>query len=322
MQPPKLLQRINKTTAVCCATIFFSIIILLFFSSSNVRNDIRLIRRLQFTNTDRLSVCKQHGYLILLSGHLARALVVDANTGVVLAHLEKSEPQSANGSQFKEPYGIACDEAHNRILVSDSGHLQIKVFNIDNFALIQTVNTQARLTAIAVDTAHNHVFAIGDNVVNILDPDSLLSSAPSFGRGSDTAVSNNFPTLVDLAVDERNGHLLVDDYGDSVVTVYDLDKLTPLGTIGRYLYNGTDNLHLNENTSVAVDAKGRNIFIADLANHRVQVFDAITLNYTMTIRSKYILVPGQIIIYKDMLFIKDYDPENGVDHINVFAQPN
>jgi len=95
--------------------------------------------------------------------------------------------------------------------------------------------------------------------------------------------NTHFSTVAAGTVDTVNGHLLVADTANSRVQVIDTASLAVVATLGVSGVPGSDNGHFNQPSSVGFDAATGRIFVADLANQRVQIFDAKSLAYLATL---------------------------------------
>jgi DNA-binding beta-propeller fold protein YncE len=98
--------------------------------------------------------------------------------------------------------------------------------------------------------------------------------------GSDASHFNN---PFGGSVDTVHGHYFVADVMNQRVQVYSTSTLQLVDTIGVTGVRGTDNEHFNEPGDVGFSERENRLFIPDVMNQRVQVFDAGTLAYVATI---------------------------------------
>ncbi len=145
--------------------------------------------------------------------------------------------------RFNQPYGIAFDNAGN-IYISDSGNHRIQVFNSSG------------------------VYSTTIGVTGVPGLDNVHFNSPRH-----------------IAVDSNN-RLYVADANNHRVQIFNVSNIlaiTHLATIGVSGESGSDNAHFNSPQGVAVDVTRGWIYVADLFNGRVQVFDYATRGYLRTL---------------------------------------
>ena len=99
-------------------------------------------------------------------------------------------------------------------------------------------------------------------------------------QGSDNA---HFNLPQHLAVDTRNGHLLIADSANDRVQVYDAASAAYVATIGQTDNPGSGNGNFQLPVAVAVDAARNHILVVDRNGVRVQIFDATSFAYVETL---------------------------------------
>ena len=257
-----------------------------------------------------MSVCDKHGYILSIISRPPQALVIRADTGDVIAAIGRPDRPGDDNEHFREPVGIACDEGRNRIIVSDSWNYRLQLFDLDSFRLLESIKTSYQPGHLAIDQLHNRIFLVGGGKINILTADTLLPAEPP----NDIAVA-----AYDVSLNDNGGKLLVADYADSAVIIYDLGTLSQIHVIGSPLQTGLDNEHFNGVTGVTVDVLAKNILVADQENHRIQVFSAVNYEYISTIDGQNVLLPRSVVAYDGKIFISDTDRQAGFRCIRRFG---
>lgn len=136
---------------------------------------------------------------------------------------------------------------------------------------------------IAIDSSNNVYVADRNNHrVQIFDNSGtyLATIGETAVSGSDNA---HFNSLVLLAIDS-NDQLYVADRWNHRIQIFDVSDpgaVAYVATLGVTGVAGTDNAHFNE--PLGVTAVNGKIYVADLVNHRVQIFNAATYAYLATI---------------------------------------
>jgi sugar lactone lactonase YvrE len=137
---------------------------------------------------------------------------------------------------------------------------------------------------IAIDSANNiYISDAGNHRVQIFDDDgnyqATIGQSGVSGSGNDQLDSPRR-----LIVDGTT--LYIVDSGNQRVQVFDVSNfasITYLDTLGVTGVSGSDNDHFDWPVGVAVG--NGYIYVADLHNHRIQIFDAATRNYQATLGS-------------------------------------
>jgi len=91
----------------------------------------------------------------------------------------------------------------------------------------------------------------------------------------EAAITQGLVTPTGMAIDNENRFLYVADLGQDQVLVFDADTLEPLRKIGTPNTGHQSNKlgDFSKPSSVAVDKEG-NVYVTDMLNYRVEVFDA------------------------------------------------
>jgi hypothetical protein len=193
-----------------------------------------------------------------------------------------------DNAHFNNPYGVTVN-ATGHVYVVDTGNHRVQVFNSDG-TYQNTIGTTGASGAdnahfntpygVAVNaTGHVYVADTGNRRVQVFDSAGTYQYTIGTTRvaGTDSA---HFNTPVGVAVN-ATGHVFVTDYGNHRVQVFD-SAGTYQYTIGMTGVSGTDNFHFYCPFGVAVNNATGYIYVTDVGNHRVQVFDSAgTYQYTI-----------------------------------------
>lgn len=113
----------------------------------------------------------------------------------------------------------------------------------------------------------------------------FYSYQQTLGQTLDPGVSNSqfaSESGYAAALDPANNHLIIVDLFNQREQIFDAESLGYVATLGVTGVSGSDNEHFNEPGFAAVDAAGGRIFVPDIQNQRVQIFNAKTLAYAGT----------------------------------------
>jgi len=170
---------------------------------------------------------------------------------------------------FGEPHGMAVD-SKGKLYVAD-GKVGA-VFIIDP----ETKETQM------IKNGKDAGFVL-INGIAIDDSDRLFVSDAQAHRilvfdknhKGEAAITQGLVTPVGMAIDNENRFLYVADLGQDQILVFDADTLEPIRRIGtpNTGHQSTAQGDFSKPSSVAVDQDG-NVYVADMLNYRVEVFDA------------------------------------------------
>jgi hypothetical protein len=139
--------------------------------------------------------------------------------------------------------------------------------------------------AAVVDSVHGHLFiadAAGQRV-QILDTASLSVIATLGVSGIAGSDGAHFNQPGGVGFDAATDRIFVADTGNQRIQIFDAASFAYRSTLGITGVAGTDNAHFNAPTSAAINPVAHQLYIAELGNDRVQIFDAGTLAYIATL---------------------------------------
>jgi NHL repeat len=172
-----------------------------------------------------------------------RVQAFDTNSLTVVATLGVTGATGTDNDHFNEPSDVGFDPGSNRIFVADGGNQRIQVFDAKSFAYVATIG----VTGIA---------------------------------GSD---NGHFANPGSSRVNTRAGQVLIADFSNDRVQIFDAKTLAYIATLGTSGVPGSDNAHLSEPVVADVNAATNQIMVADSENDRVQFFDAGSFAYVSTL---------------------------------------
>ncbi|MEI9982556.1 MAG: IPT/TIG domain-containing protein [Aliidongia sp.] len=242
-----------------------------------------------------------NGHLLIADTGNQRVQVLDTGTLALVATLGTPGAAGSDNAHFDDPAGVNFDAGSDRIFVADSGNDRIQVFDAKSFAYVATLGPSsagdARMAAAAgtgfstpvgvqvnAATGQLYVADTGNQRVQIFDAATLayVGTLGSTGvAGSDAA---HFNAPKDAAVNPTANEILVADSGNGRVQRFDAATLAYKGTIGGAGLSVSSNDDLGTPVSVSYDSVSNLILVGDDgAAQRVQVFDALSYSYVLTL---------------------------------------
>lgn len=190
-----------------------------------------------------------------------RVQIIDSSTLAEIAIIGTTGQIGSDNAHFWYPDGIAFDPATNRIFVSDEKNDRVQVFDGTSYAYVAT---------------------IGETEVNNGDNSHLGAPAA-------------------LDIDTSTGRLLIADFGNGRVQVYDTANLTYQATIKTLIAPNTQSAPRD----VRVDQATGQIWVADEQIESVEIFDGTSYAYQTSLVSPF----GQDFHY---VYNVSYDPGQNV----------
>lgn len=205
----------------------------------------------------------KEGRIFVTDSQGDRVVVFDKDYKIE-SYLEPEEP-------FKQPSGIAANEATNRLYVTDTHKHDITVFELDSLKYLKTIGKRGSEEGefnfpSHITTDHDGNLYVVDTMnarVQIFDPDGNFLSA--FGQFGDAP--GMFARPKGIAVDSE-GHIYVVDAAFNNVQIFDREGQVLLAFAG--FGGGRGELILP--AGMAIDDKDF-IYVVDQWNERVQVFE-------------------------------------------------
>jgi len=226
-----------------------------------------------------------HDRILVADAQNERVQIFDAATLAYVATIGTTGMQQTTNAGFHLPTGVAYDPVNNQILVADQDNDRVQVFDGSSFAYVATIGqTGVSETGpgvfsfpagIDVDTVNNHILVADQNnsQVQILESGTFTFVGVIGDPGGNPGTGNTqFNQPNDVAFDAVNHRILVADFNNARVQIYDAASFGYLGTIGETGTPGSTNAELDGPASVAIDKVNGQVFVVDSDNQRVQVF--------------------------------------------------
>lgn len=207
----------------------------------------------------------QYDQLDKLVKEANRILAELAQKGVVLSEGQVGRQGSAEG-EFNGPRGLAVDRRANRVFVADSSNSRVQVFDAQ-LRLSRTIVTESvQPWGIALSPKGNlYVTVPNRDKVQVYDADSGAFIREWGVRGTAPA---NLCSPQGIAVDQSSGNVLIADFSNCCVKVFDEQGafIRSIGSKGHKIgqFSGP--------TGVAVSERHGHIVVTDCNSNRVLVF--------------------------------------------------
>jgi hypothetical protein len=230
-----------------------------------------------------------------------RVEVLNAQTLATVAIIGTTGVAGSDNAHLNDPTGVAFDSATDQIFVADTGNNRIQVFNAATFAYVETIGAQltsdGKLVAAAgnttftapggmhVDSATGRLYVAdtGNQRVQIFDTATLAYVGTLGTSGVSGSDNTHFNAPKDVVVNTAAGEILVADSGNSRVQRFDAVTLAYKGTIGGPGLNVGNSDYLGTPSAIAYDALSNLVLVADSTEERVEVFDALSYTYVLTL---------------------------------------
>ena len=226
--------------------------------------------------------------------------VLNAQTLATVATLGVTGVSGSDNAHFNDPTGVAFDAGTDQVFVSDTGNDRIQVFNAATFAYVATIGVTGGSSArpatigntsfnapggmqVNAATGQLYVADTGNQRVQIFSTSTMAYVATlgtSGAAGSDNA---HFNAPKDAVVNAAANEILVADSANSRVQRFDATSLAYKGTIGGAGLGIGNSDYVGSPAAVAYDAQSNLVLIADPAEQRVEVFDALSYTYVLTL---------------------------------------
>jgi DNA-binding beta-propeller fold protein YncE len=224
---------------------------------------------------------------------------------------------STTAHGMNQPIGLAVNNAGTRLYVADFGNNRVLVFDVtpgvltdgkdasnvigqQNFTSAVATTTQTGLKnpqGVVFDEAHSRLF-VSDNTNNrilIYDTSSGISNGMAaahvlgqntFSTATASTTASSLITPYNPVYDSTNDRLIVSDFGNNRVLVYNTatitDGQTAVSVLGQSSFTAsstaTTQTGMNGPDGAAFDSDGNLLFVSDYANNRVLVYDISTIS--------------------------------------------
>jgi DNA-binding beta-propeller fold protein YncE len=177
--------------------------------------------------------------------------------GTTVSYNRSGPNNNINALGLNTPQATAVDSLHHRLFLADLGNNRVLVFNLDS---------------------SNHLI---DRI-----PDYVLGQNNFYSNSNNGAIDSqsgiNGP--VDLAVDEANNRLFVDEYAGNRVKIFDISNITngeaATNVIGQADFTsagaGNTQTKLNMPYGMTYDSVNSRLFVSEYNGNRVKVFNVAT----------------------------------------------
>jgi len=188
--------------------------------------------------------------------------------------VSKFGKQGNQPGQFKNPFGVAIDHDHDRILVTDTGNHRVQSWSLSEQSFLSCVGHHGSRDlefkyprGIAVDKHHRRIIIVdtGNNRLVFL---SSIDLSLLFSIGREGSQPGEFLRPSGIAVDDDRHRIIVCDASNhrvQVLSSIDGSFLFEFGSLGNQPGQ------LDHPRGVCIDNQGR-IIVADSNNHRLQSF--------------------------------------------------
>jgi len=176
--------------------------------------------------------------------------------------------------QFMDPWGLAIDHDHDRILISDSSNNQVQSWSLSEQSFLSCIGHQGsgdlefhNPRGIAIDKHHHRIVIVDRNNHRLVFLSSIdLSFLFAIGRQGSRPGEFEYPSSI--AIDhDRHRIIVIDTFNDRVQVLSSIDGsfLLEFGS------KGNQPGQLMHPLGVCIDNQGR-IIVADNCNNRLQSF--------------------------------------------------
>jgi YVTN family beta-propeller protein len=236
------------------------------------------------------------GHLFVADTGNDRVQVIDTGTLAVVATIGVPGVSGADNAHLDQPGSVGFDAASGRILVADSGNQRLQLFDAKSFAYVATLGVTGvagadnahfnRPASASINAAAHQLYIAdtGNHRVQIFDAGTLAYVATLGAAGVSGSDNAHFDQPGDAELDPSTNQILVADSGNARIQLFDAGSLAYAATLGGAGGNPEDDSHFALPRTAAFDPSTNLILVADAgANSRVQVFDAMTYGYVLTL---------------------------------------
>ena len=225
-----------------------------------------------------------------------RIQVLDSSALTVLGTIGVSGVSGSDNAHLNQPGGVAFDALIDHLFVADTGNDRIQVFDAKSFAYVATIGVTGvtgtdnvhfnQPSSAQVNPANGQLYVAdsGNHRVQIFDAPSL-GYVGTIGAPGVTGTDNgHFNLPRDAELNPSVGQIMVADSGNSRVQLFDAKTFNYAGTIGGSGLSPALNTYVGTPVTAAFDPATNLVLVADAGgDDRVEVFDALSYNYVLTI---------------------------------------
>jgi DNA-binding beta-propeller fold protein YncE len=225
-----------------------------------------------------------------------RVQVLDSSALTVLATIGVSGVSGSDNAHLNQPGGVAFDATVDHLYVADTGNDRIQVFDATSFAYLATIGVNGvagtdnvhfnQPTSVQVNASNHQLYIAdsGNHRVQIFDAPSI-GYVGTIGASGVTGTDNgHFNLPRDAELNPSVGQIMVADSGNSRVQLFDAKTFNYAGTIGGSGLSPALNTYVGTPVTAAFDPGTNLVLVADAGgDDRVEVFDALSYNYVLTI---------------------------------------
>lgn len=249
-----------------------------------------------FNNPSSGVVDSVNGHYFVADVLNQRVQVFDTNSLAVVATLGVTGVTGADNAHFNAPADIGFDPGTSRIFVADDGNQRIQVFDAKSFTYVATIGVTgvagtdnshfSNPSSARVNTRASQLYVadFSNDRVQIFDTGTLAYVATlgtSGVAGSDNAHLNE---PGDAEFDAATNQIIVADALNDRVQFFDATSFAYVSTLGGPGLNHSDNSHFEATLAASYDPSTNVLVVSDGgSNERVQVYDALTNGYVMTL---------------------------------------
>jgi len=221
---------------------------------------------------------------LVFDHHRGLLLVVDADNDRVqvfscddddgFSFVSKFGKEGRQPGQLNEPWDLAIDHDHDRILIADSGAARIKLWSLSEQSFLSCIGHRGsgdlefdHPRGIAIDKHHRRII-IADTGNNRLVFLSSIDLSFLFSVGKRGSQPGEFSHPRGIAIDHDRHRIIVSDTFNNRVQVLSLIDGSFLFEFGS---QGNQPCQFNYPQGLCIDNQGR-IIVADYTNNRLQSF--------------------------------------------------
>jgi large repetitive protein len=225
-----------------------------------------------------------------------RVQVLDAGSLAVVATLGTAGAAGSDNAHLDAPQGVGFDPATGHVLVADSGNDRIQVFDAKSFGYVATLGVAGTAgtdnghfnlpSTVHLNPASRELYIAdtGNDRIQVFDADTLGYIATIGTSGVSGTDSAHFNQPKDAEFNPSANQIMVADGGNGRLQLFDAGSLAYAATIGGLGLGTADNDYLGSPGTAAFDPANNLVLVADSgADARVQVFDAMTYTYVLTL---------------------------------------